>query len=57
MLKMNCYISETESGSVLKWDCDAAVGGTIASVGNRVFGGVAKFLQVSFSKIFKKKFE
>ncbi|WP_428908044.1 SRPBCC family protein [Niallia sp. Krafla_26] len=53
--KMNCYIDETETGSVLKWDCEAAVGGTIASVGNRVLGGVAKFLAGKFFKDIQKE--
>jgi carbon monoxide dehydrogenase subunit G len=53
--KMNCYISNTEEGSVLRYDCDAIVGGTIASVGNRVLGGVAKFLAGKFFKDIQKE--
>ena len=53
--KMYCHLSETEEGSLLKWNCDAVIGGTIASVGNRVLGGVAKFLAGKFFKDIQKE--
>jgi uncharacterized protein len=52
--KMHCRIFEMENGSRLEWNCDAEVGGTIASVGNRVLGGVAKFLAGKFFKDIQK---
>lgn len=53
--KMDCRIIENENGSVLEWKCDAVVGGMIASVGNRVLSGVAKFLAGKFFKDIQKE--
>ncbi|WP_045521908.1 SRPBCC family protein [Neobacillus niacini] len=52
--KMHCRLFEMEGGSRLEWNCDAEIGGTIASVGNRVLGGVAKFLAGKFFKDIQK---
>ncbi|MDR7079350.1 carbon monoxide dehydrogenase subunit G [Neobacillus niacini] len=52
--QMHCRIFEMEGGSRLEWKCDAVIGGTIASVGNRVLGGVAKFLAGKFFKDIQK---
>ncbi|OMP67271.1 SRPBCC family protein [Domibacillus epiphyticus] len=52
--KMDCHLSQIDSGCSLKWQCDAVVGGTIASVGNRVLSGVAKFLADKFFKDIQK---
>ncbi|RFU70495.1 carbon monoxide dehydrogenase [Peribacillus saganii] len=53
--KMDCRLVETENGSILEWKCDAIVGGMIASVGNRVLAGVAKFLAGKFFKDIQKE--
>jgi uncharacterized protein len=53
--KMHCRLFEIDGGgSRLEWNCDAEIGGTIASVGNRVLGGVAKFLAGKFFKDIQK---
>ncbi|MEH7178031.1 SRPBCC family protein [Neobacillus vireti] len=52
--EMHCRLFGTEDGSRLEWNCDAEIGGTIASVGNRVLGGVAKFLAGKFFKDIQK---
>lgn len=54
-VQMNCHLKPTDSGgSVLDWDCDAEIGGMIASVGSRVLSGVAKFMAGKFFKDIKK---
>jgi hypothetical protein len=54
-LKMDCYLSENESGCTLDWDCNAEIGGMIASVGSRVLTGVAKFMAGKFFKDLKRE--
>ncbi|MBT2669016.1 carbon monoxide dehydrogenase subunit G [Bacillus sp. ISL-4] len=53
--KMDCKLNPTEKGCVLDWDCNAEVGGMIASVGSRVLVGIAKFMAGKFFKDIEKK--
>ncbi|QCJ41222.1 carbon monoxide dehydrogenase [Bacillus sp. S3] len=52
--KMDCKLSPAENGCVLEWDCNAEVGGVIASVGSRVLSGIAKFMAGKFFKDVEK---
>jgi carbon monoxide dehydrogenase subunit G len=52
-VKMNCFLERTPSGTLMKWDCDATVGGLIASIGGRVLSGISKFMAKQFFKAFK----
>jgi uncharacterized protein len=52
---MNCKLVPTEKGCVLEWDCQAEVGGMIASVGSRVLSGIAKYMAGKFFKDIEKK--
>lgn len=54
-VKMNCKLSETEKGTRLDWECEADVGGMIASVGSRVLGGIAKYMAGKFFKDIQKQ--
>lgn len=53
--KMDCKLVQTDKGCTLIWDCDAEVGGMIASVGGRVLGGIAKFMAGQFFKAIEKQ--
>lgn len=53
--KMDCKLSPNEKGCTLEWNCDAEVGGMIASVGGRVLGGIAKFMAGQFFKAIEKQ--
>ncbi len=52
-LKMDCQLERQEAGTLMKWKCDAAVGGLIASIGGRVLSGISKFMAKQFFKSFK----
>jgi uncharacterized protein len=52
---LECKIEPLEDGCQVVWTCEAEIGGTIASVGNRVIGGIAKFLAGNFFKDVKKQ--
>ncbi|SFE98815.1 SRPBCC family protein [Alteribacillus iranensis] len=54
-MKMDCNLEETEEGCLLKWDCDAEIGGKIAGVGSRALGGIAKFMAKKFFDDIKKQ--
>lgn len=51
---MDCILVEKDIGCSLEWNCDAEIGGMIASVGNRVISGIAKFLAANFFKDIQK---
>ncbi|MFC5587788.1 carbon monoxide dehydrogenase subunit G [Sporosarcina soli] len=54
--KMDCKIEDSSSGGVvLKWQCDAEVGGLIAGVGSRVLSGIAKYMAGKFFSDIKKQ--
>lgn len=52
---MECKIEALEDGCQVVWNCEAEIGGMIASVGNRVIGGIAKFLAGNFFKAVQKQ--
>ncbi|EST51509.1 carbon monoxide dehydrogenase subunit G [Brevibacillus panacihumi W25] len=53
--KMDCKLLPTDKGCTLVWNCDAEIGGMIASVGGRVLGGIAKFMAGQFFKAIEKQ--
>ncbi|MEH7254237.1 carbon monoxide dehydrogenase subunit G [Neobacillus niacini] len=53
--RMECKLVPTEQGCNLTWECDAEIGGTIASVGSRVLGGITKFMAGHFFKAIEKQ--
>lgn len=56
-LRMDCRFEPQGSGVSMKWKCDAAVGGVIASVGGKVLFGISKFLAKQFFKAFKDELD
>lgn len=54
-IQMECRITSLKEGCQLDWDCNAEIGGKIASVGNRVLSGIAKFMADKFFKDLQKQ--
>ncbi len=54
-IDMDCDLQTNSDGTHLRWDCQAEVGGAIASVGNRVLAGIAKFMAAKFFKDIEKE--
>jgi uncharacterized protein len=54
-LRMDCWFERQDSGTLLRWRCDAEVGGLIASIGGRVLSGVSKFMAKQFFSIFRNE--
>lgn len=52
-LSMDCRLEPHEAGTLMKWKCDATVGGLIASIGGKVLSGISKFMAKQFFKAFK----
>ena len=50
---VNCYLQPDGAGSLLKWHCEATVGGMIASIGGKALAGIAKFMAKQFFVAFK----
>ncbi len=50
---VNCYLQPDASGTLLKWHCEATVGGMIASIGGKALAGIAKFMAKQFFTAFK----
>ncbi|MGG1660213.1 SRPBCC family protein [Brevibacillus sp. NRS-1366] len=53
--EMDCKLIPSGNGCKLVWECNAEVGGMIASVGNRVLGGIAKFMAGKFFNDIEKQ--
>lgn len=54
--KMDCRLTPLDNNSCqLDWECKAEVGGMIASVGNRVLSGIAKYMAGKFFKDIEKQ--
>ncbi len=51
-LTVDCRLEVSAKGTLLRWACDAEVGGLIAGIGGRVLTGVSKFLANQFFKAF-----
>jgi uncharacterized protein len=56
-LNMDCRLERQGTGTLMKWKCDAAVGGLIASIGGKVLSGVSKFMAKQFFKAFKDELD
>lgn len=52
-LRMDCWFEGQAAGTLLKWRCEATVGGLIASIGGKVLSGVTRFMAQQFFKAFK----
>jgi len=52
-LRMDCWFEGQTAGTLMKWQCEATVGGLIASIGGKVLSGVTKFMAQQFFKAFK----
>ena len=50
---VNCHLEPRDTGTLLKWHCDAVVGGMIASIGGKALAGIAKFMAKQFFTAFK----
>jgi carbon monoxide dehydrogenase subunit G len=49
-LRMDCWFESQGLGTLMKWKCDATVGGLIASIGGKVLSGISKFMAQQFFK-------
>jgi hypothetical protein len=54
-LRMDCTFERRDAGTLLKWQCEATVGGLIASVGGKVLTGVCKYMAQQFFKSFRNQ--
>lgn len=52
-LRMDCWFQSQPAGTLMKWKCDATVGGLIASIGGKVLSGVSKYMAQQFFRSFK----
>ena len=52
-LRMDCRLEGQAAGTLMKWKCDATVGGLIASIGGKALSGVSKYMAQQFFKAFK----
>ena len=56
-LRMDCWFEPQRSGALMRWKCEATVGGVIASVGGKVLSGISKFLAKQFFKSFRNEMD
>jgi uncharacterized protein len=54
-LRMDCWFESQAAGTLMRWRCDATVGGLIASIGGKVLSGVCKYMAQQFFKSFKEE--
>jgi carbon monoxide dehydrogenase subunit G len=54
-LRMDCTFERRDAGTLLKWQCEAMVGGLIASVGGKVLVGVSKYMAQQFFRSFRNE--
>lgn len=56
-VKMNvdCRLEPQDTGTLMRWTCDAEVGGLIASIGGRILTGISKYMAQQFFKSFKEE--
>jgi uncharacterized protein len=54
-LRMDCWFESQSAGTLMRWQCDATVGGLIASIGGKVLVGVSKYMAQQFFKAFKEE--
>lgn len=48
--KVDCHLEPNENGTLMRWSCDAEVGGLVAGIGGRVLTGISKFMAKQFFK-------
>ncbi len=51
-MEVDCHLEPASAGTLMRWSCDANVGGLIASIGGRVMTGISKHLTREFFKDF-----
>ena len=51
-MTVDCWLDPSASGTLMRWSCDAEVGGLIAGIGGRVLTGISKFMAKQFFKAF-----
>lgn len=56
-LRMDCQLEKQGAKTLMKWKCEAVVGGLIASIGGRVLSGISKFMAKQFFKAMKDEME
>jgi carbon monoxide dehydrogenase subunit G len=49
-MNVDCRLDSSENGTLLRWSCDAEVGGLIAGIGGRVLTGISKYMAKQFFK-------
>lgn len=49
-MEVDCLLEPVSAGTLMRWSCDANVGGLIAGVGGRVMTGISKHLTREFFK-------
>ena len=49
-MKVDCYLDALADGTLMRWSCDAEVGGLIAGIGGRVMTGISKYMAKQFFK-------
>jgi len=54
-MSVDCTLHPQGAGTVLKWRCEATVGGMIASIGGKALSGISKFMAKQFFTAFKKE--
>jgi len=54
-LRMDCWFESQSAGTLMRWQCDATVGGLIASIGGKVLSGVCKYMAQQFFRSFKEE--
>jgi uncharacterized protein len=52
-LRMDCRFEPQQGGTLMRWKCDAVVGGVIASIGGKVLSGISKFMAQQFFRAVK----
>jgi carbon monoxide dehydrogenase subunit G len=54
-LRMDCWFEGQAAGTLMRWQCDATVGGLIASIGGKVLSGVSEYMAQQFFRSFKEE--
>jgi carbon monoxide dehydrogenase subunit G len=54
-VKADCRLEQQGMETLVRWECDAEVGGLIAGIGGRVLSGTSKFLAKQFFNEFRKE--
>ena len=49
-MKVDCRLEANSAGTLMRWSCDANVGGLIAGIGGRVMTGISKHMAKQFFK-------